>query len=162
MIDLLFFLIIASYSYPLIYIIKNFNKNSVSDIICIDKCRIIIFRHFLNMCIFLLIYELLRFNLISFIVIALFCLIFLRLLFTDVNTKEHYFYAYLLFATLFTFMLIHINKSKYLLYITLLYLVLSIITIVKIYYNNSILYSESFLMIIFGIYFTILHTIEYK
>jgi len=162
MIDFLFFLIITSYSYPLIYIIKNFNKNSVSDIICIDKCRIIIFKYFLNMCIFLLIYELWRFNLASFIVISLFCLIFLRLLLTDVNTNEHYFYAYLLFATLFAFMLVHLNKSKYLLYITLLYSVLSIITIVNIYYNNSILYSESFLMIIFCIYFTILHTIEYK
>lgn len=161
MINLLFILIVISYSYPLIYIAKNFKKNSISDIICVDKCRQLIFKHFLNMCIFLIIYEILRFNIASFIIMILFCLTLLKLILTDVNTKEHLYYAGLLFSTLFIFMIIHIKKSLFLCYTVLLYVIITIIIIRNIYYDKSILISESLLMITFGIYFTILHILDY-
>ena len=162
MINLLFILIVISYSYPLLYISKNFKKNSISDIICVDNCRQIIFKHFLNMCIFLSIYELLRFNMTSLIIVILFCITFLKLILTDVDSKEHMYYATLMILTLLIFMILHIKKSIYLWYLTIIYIAVSLIIIKNIYYGNSILYSESLLMITFGIYFTILHILDYR
>ena len=103
--DILLSLMIASYSIPIFICIFAYSyNNSISNIICNDQCKYTILIAAIYMGFFTLLYELERYNILSFatMVVALFNIYGLLLI--NESYSLHYVFACIVFLSILVFM----------------------------------------------------------
>ena len=111
--DVLLFLMIVSYCFS-IYIVYNrfVNDYSISSIICHDNCNSKIKVSMMCMFLFTFLYELLRNDNITLILIIMLIVGINGVLNTKENQIKHYIYALLTFSCIISFMYYNSNKYK--------------------------------------------------
>ena len=75
------------------------------------------------------------------------------------NNFNHYKYALGAFISLYLFMLLHCLKITFLKILLIIELIFAFIICYNLYNNYSIIVIESLILVVFGIYFFILHFI---
>jgi len=156
-------LIVLSYLYPLYYIFIKYNsQTSVSSILCNEKCRKIISKCMLIMCIFLLFYELKRYKIYSLVSIIGIIVCINILINTNEGNVIHFYSATLCIIFMVTFMFINFGKSFSLKFLFALQLLFILILFFDLIIGNKIFISECLVFATFGIYFFLLHFIEIK
>lgn len=159
--NFLLFGIISSYLYPLYYIFENYKDNkSISNIICDRKCRNIIFKNLMFMCLFLLLYEISRNEYYSSIIISGFVISSLLLVNIEESNSFHFPIALLAFLCLFLFTYVHKSKFKILKYLFKIQIFLGILLGIDVLLGYDVFLSESLYLINFGSYFFLLHCIQ--
>ena len=161
--NILLFLIVLSYLYPLYYIFIKYNsQTSVSSILCNEECRKIISKCMLIMCLFLLFYELKRYKIYSLVSIIGIILCINILINTNEGNVIHFYSATLCIIFMVVFMFINFGKSFSLKFLFALQLLFILILFFDLIIGNKIFMSECLVFATFGIYFFLLHFIEIK
>lgn len=154
----LLFLMLLSYSMPILYVYHNYSNNkSVSNIICSDKCQKVILLGMIIMGYFTILYEMNRGNTISLLLITLILVGIYGVIMIKEDEKIHYIYASLVFLSIIGFMINHclITNCNFLYLLLYIQVILLLITLVKI--KTDIFYTEAFLIVNFAIYYIYLH-----
>ena len=161
--NILLFLIVLSYLYPLYYIFIKYNsQTSVSSILCNEKCRKIISKCMLIMCLFLLFYEIKRYKIYSLASIIGIIVCINILINTNEDNVIHFYSATLCIIFMVAFMFINFGKSFSLKFLFALQLLFLLILFFDLIIGNKIFMSECLVFATFGIYFFLLHFIEIK
>ena len=156
-------MIVLSYLYPLYYIFIKYNsQTSVSSILCNEKCRKIISKCMLIMCLFLLFYELKRYKIYSLVSIIGIILCINILINTNEGDVTHFYSATLCIIFMVAFMFINFGKSFSLKFLFALQLLFLLILFFDLIIGNKFFMSEWLVFATFGIYFFLLHFIEIK
>jgi hypothetical protein len=154
--DLCLISMILTYSY-IIYSVASYyeNNNSISSIIKNKNCNSKIFVSMFIMEIFTILYEILRYNLLSFIFIFLVVIGINGLLIYDDTYFIHYIYCILVFINILLFMIhnSYYKNNNFLYFLLYLQIILSF----SIVLFNNILYIEMFLLENFALYYISLH-----
>jgi len=141
------------------YIYCNYCKNpSISNIITSDDCKYIILVGMIIMNIFTILYEIERKDNISLVIIIFLLLGIYGVIFIKEENNIHYVFAAIVFLAIISFMIKHFtcNKENDILFIlVLLQSLLFIITLSNL--DNNIFFLEVFYIIIFAIFYIVLH-----
>jgi len=160
--DALLFFMLLFYTFPIILVCKNYKRNnSISNIICDEKCKIYILFFMFLMGISTVLYELKRNDIQStiFIFTIVICIAFLIIF--DESYTIHFFFAGTVFLSIILFMIHHVllTSNK----ILLLSLILAIILLFVIMFNINvdIFYTEVIYILNFAFYYLYLHFITH-
>lgn len=156
---------ITFYFIPIFYVYKEYkeNKNSVSSIICDQKCKniILFFMFFMGVATFL--YELERNDTLSTIIVSLMILCIFGLISINEKYKLHYIFAFIVFTSIFIFMTRHcyLTDCNYILLLSIMIQIILLITIIfNMADNNNIYHSEVFYILNFAFFYLYLHSIN--
>jgi len=161
--DILLLIILIIYFYP-IYVIKcQFNNNDcISNIIKNKNIKNKIFISMLMMGIFVLLYEYLRYDKYSFILVLLLLINIYGLILFDEANFLHNIFAVITFIIILLFMFYHfINKKRILcLYSLFILQLLLFLFCCIIFYKkkfNYVIYFQVSLLLNFAVYYVLLH-----
>jgi hypothetical protein len=159
---------ICCYLIPIFIIWYNYsnNTNSISCIICDDKCKYIVFLAFLTMGIFTAIYEYQRKDPVSLIIILVLLANIYCLIFVNETVQTHYLFAAFAFIFILFFCFWHclrlftLNIQNNILFLlAILQLFFFIFTCINVNNENIFIY-EVFFLLNFAVFYLYLHTIE--
>lgn len=159
--NILLLLMLISYMIPIIYVKIFFNMNSsISDIISNEKnggVNKIVLIPMILMGFFTILYEINRKDIISFIIIIFLLIGIMGVIFINIQNSLHFFYAFIVFISIISFMIYHtlIIKSNILFNMVYMNLLLMDYIIIKI--NDNIFYHEVLYILIFGVFYILLH-----
>jgi len=162
--NILLLLMLISYIIPIIYVKIFFNMNSsISDIISNEKnggVNKIVLIPMILMGFFTILYEINRKDVISFIIIIFLLIGIIGVIFINIQNSLHFFYAFIVFISIISFMIYHtlIIKSNILFNMVYMNLLLMDYIIIKI--NDNIFYHEVLYILIFGVFYILLHFIK--
>jgi hypothetical protein len=158
---LLLFMIIC-YLLPILFVCYNYNSNnSVSNIICNDKCKYYILFFMFFMGIGTLLYELERNDIYSQITIGALLIGIYGLIYVNETYIIHYYFSFLVFIAILFFMIrqcyltdcnIILLSSLCLGMVTLFFIIINI--------NENIFYGEIVYILNFFFYYLYLHFIQ--
>jgi hypothetical protein len=155
--NILLFLMLISYIIPIIYIKLYFNDHeSISHIISGKSCVLI---PMICMCFFTILYEILRNNILSLILIICLIIGIIGVICINIDKELHFVYAYIAFISILFFMIMHTLYLKYNILYFLLYINIFIVDYIVNNINNNIFYHEIIYLFVFGIFYIILHFI---
>jgi len=159
---LLFFMIVC-YLTPIFYVYYYFNSGnsvSVSNIICDDNCKHSVFFFMFLMGIGTLLYEIERNDFYSIMLICFLLFGIYGLISIDETFMMHYFFASLVFISIFIFMVRHccVTRANMVLLSSLvLQLVALLFVAVNLYRGDNIFYGEVIYILNFAFYYLYLH-----
>jgi len=153
---------LLSYLVPIFYIYLHTNDDdpSVSHVICKDNCQYVILLGMIAMGIFTIYYELNRSDKKSFIsIICLLVGIYGVILYDNkTNEKLHYFFATIVFLSIFYFMKHHCYETKSIILILLFFIqILFLLFLLLNFSNNNFFISEVGLILNFALFYIYLH-----
>ena len=158
---LLSFMILC-YLLPIIFVNYNYtSNNSVSNIICDNKCKHYILVSMFLMGIGTLLYELERNDKYSQMIICVLLIGIYGLIYVNETHIIHYYFAFLVFIAILFFMMRHCYLTNYnamlmtslcLEFFTLFYILINI--------NDNIFYGEIIYILYFAFYYLYLHFIQ--
>ena len=161
MLNKLLFLMLISYSIPIIYVYLNYKKNnSISNILSNKNINHKIFFFMILMGFFSILYEIERKDKISLLMISILLIGIYGILKINENNKIHYIYAILIFISILGFMINHCKKQKSNILNFLLFLQIFILETTIIDFRYNIFYNEVFYVLNFAIYYLYLHFIR--
>ena len=159
--NILLTLMIICYLFPMYYVYYNFtNNNSVSNIICDEKCKQNILIFMVLMGIATILYEIERKDIYSQILILILLIGIYGLVYIDETYTAHYIFAFQVFISILLFMIRHtINHTTkqypILNILTLFQIVLLILIVINI--QKDIFYEEVAYILNFALYYIYLH-----
>ena len=150
------------YLTPIYYVYSHYaasKKQSVSNIICDEKCQNTIFICMLFMGVGTLLYELERNDFRSFcsILVLLFSLYGVILINPDL--KIHFLFAFVVFVDICIFMFLHVEKDKNNILAAATFLELLIFCYITLNIQGDIFYAEVAYILNFAFYYLYLHFI---
>jgi hypothetical protein len=153
---------LISYSIPIIYVYSQFKTDTtLSDIICDDKCKNIIFTFMIIMGIFTFLYELYRNDTESIIYISIILITIYGLLLNGVESIYHFIFAIFCLFAIFCFMVHHtyVTSSIILFFFTFLnyWVILSMILFIQ----SDIIIYECLFLVFFALFYIYLHYLSY-
>lgn len=158
--NLLLSLMLFSYLLPILFVFYSRTSHSVSNIICNSNCRNYILFFMFLMGIGTLLYEYERNDWASQIIICILLIGLYGLIYKDETHKIHYFFAFLVFIAILSFMIRHCYLTNWdSILILSLYLEIATLLVIAIDINgnNSIFYSEIFYILNFAFFYLYLH-----
>lgn len=155
---LLLFMIMF-YVIPIFYVYYMYNDNdSVSNIICDEKCKNIILFFMILMGITTILYETKRDDMISFLSIDVLIISIIGLICVNETINDHYIFAAISFASILCFMVrnYYLRKNNNILLISIIIQILLSLSIV-INMNDPIFYKEIFYILNFAFFYIFCH-----
>lgn len=149
---------LLSYSIPIVYIYYNYkNQDTLSEVLCDETCNRVIITSMLIMGIFTILYECVRNNLLSLVLIFITLISIYGLLWYDCEQALHYVFAYLCFASIFLFMLHHTGKKGSI----ILYLITGLQYLLLLYYTvfvkDELFIGECIFILLYFVFYLYLH-----
>jgi hypothetical protein len=157
----LLFAMISCYLVPIFIVCTEPQKfTSISEIICDDKCKYIIFTAMIAMGVLSLLYEYQRKDAVSFYAILFLLANIYCLIFVNEKVQMHYLFAFLAFVSILFFMIWHCKQQNNIIkFMLALQLVFFAVTCISNCYNYDIFIFEVLFLANFALYYLYLHYI---
>jgi hypothetical protein len=157
----LLLLMLISYIIPIIYVKIFFDMDdSISAIISNEKnggVNKIVLIPMIFMGIFTILYEINRNDFISLIIILFLLTGIMGVIFINIQNVLHYFYAFIVFISIIGFMIYHTLMIKSSILFNMVYMNLLLMDYIIIKINDNIFYHEVLYILIFGVFYILLH-----
>jgi hypothetical protein len=152
---LLSMLLVYCYAIYNVHYHFKISDGSISSILKDETCNECVFNTMTIMCLIAFLYENIRNDIVSIILISYLIIGIYGVLIFDFTTFMHYNFSFIVFISILLFMFYHSFKtnSSFLFLLFLLEIILSVLTI----FNSEILYYEIYLLANFAIFYIFLH-----
>ena len=159
--NVLFLLMLGIYANVIFNVYHHYTMedSSISSILKQEECNEYVFTHMTMMGIATIMYEFIRYDMVSFTLILLLLIGIYGVIVYDHTTTIHYVYGFLVFISIISFMMTHCYQNKYntVLWLSLcIQLVLSMV----IFLQTKIMNCEIYLLLNFAFFFIYLHFIS--
>jgi hypothetical protein len=151
---------LLSYSIPIIYVCYTYsNQTTLSEVLCDENCNRVIITSMVIMGIFTILYEYVRNNFLSLLLMSLTLISIYGLLWYNYLTNIHNIFAFLCFASILLFMIHHTGKKGSI----ILYLIAGLQYLLLLYFTvfvkDAIFIGECLFIILFFCFYIYLHTL---
>jgi hypothetical protein len=158
--NVLFISMILIYMYVIykVYTFYTITDGSISSIIKNEECNQVVFVNMILMGIVTLFYELLRYDIFSFISIYFLLIGIYGVIIYEHTYAIHFVYCFIVFISILVFMYNHCYKKNH----TILYLLLYLqqILCASIFLQSNIMNCEIYLLANFAVFYIYLHFID--